>query len=64
MKSPILIFILLVVFKLAVAADEPLDMDLLEWLGETAEAEELGVDIENLLQSQEDSEQKTEENSQ
>lgn len=37
------------------AADENPDMDFLEWLGQVAEVEALGVDIDNLLDSQETS---------
>jgi hypothetical protein len=36
------------------AAEKPLDIDFLEWLGQMAEVEELGVDIEQLLVSKED----------
>lgn len=35
------------------AADEPLDSEFLEWLGQMAEVEDLGVDIEQLLLSKE-----------
>jgi hypothetical protein len=35
------------------AAEEPLDLEFLEWLGQMAEVEELGVDIEQLLRSKE-----------
>ena len=38
---------------IARAAEEPLDLEFLEWLGQTAEVEELGVDIEQWLLSKE-----------
>jgi hypothetical protein len=44
---------LLMVTALTRAADEPLDLEFLEWLGQMAEVEELGVDIEQLLLSKE-----------
>ena len=44
---------LLMVTALTTAAEEPLDLDFLEWLGQMAEVEELGVDIEQLLLSKE-----------
>ncbi len=37
----------------AQANDEELDLEFLEWLGQTAEIEELGVDIDNLLLAKE-----------
>ncbi len=64
MKISSIVFVLLLFSKPASATDEPLDMAFLEWLGETADAEELGLDINKLIQLHEDSEQKTEENSQ
>ena len=44
---------LLMVTALTTAAEEPLDLEFLEWLGQMAEVEELGVDIEQLLLSKE-----------
>ena len=44
---------LLLLCALARAADEPLDLEFLEWLGQLTEVEELGVDIEQLLLSKE-----------
>ncbi|MFT4727431.1 MAG: hypothetical protein ACI9UN_001926 [Granulosicoccus sp.] len=38
---------------LARSAEEPLDLEFLEWLGQLAEVEEFGVDIEQLLLSKE-----------
>ena len=38
---------------IARSAEEPLDVEFLEWLGQMAEVEELGVDIEQLLMSKE-----------
>ena len=35
------------------ANDEALDAEFLEWLGQVAEVEELGVDINGLLDAQE-----------
>lgn len=44
--------IALLLFSTALhAAEEPLDLEFLEWLGQMAEVEELGVDIEKLLPS-------------
>lgn len=37
----------------AQSAEEPLDPEFLEWLGQMAEVEELGVDIEQFLLSRE-----------
>lgn len=44
---------LLLCCAVARAADEPLDLEFLEWLGQMAEVEDLGVDIEQLLLSKE-----------
>jgi hypothetical protein len=44
---------LLMLSAVARAAEEPLDLEFLEWLGQMAEVEELGVDIEQLLRSKE-----------
>jgi hypothetical protein len=44
---------LLMVTALTRAAEQPLDLEFLEWLGQMAEVEELGVDIEQLLLSKE-----------
>jgi len=46
------------------AQTESLDLAFLEWLGETAELEEMGVDIEQLIQDKEDSAPNSEENTQ
>ncbi len=35
------------------ASDELVDIEFLEWLGQTAEVEELGMDINALLEEQE-----------
>ncbi len=64
MLKSIAIIFTLTLSKLVFASEEPLDIAFLEWLGETAEVEELGVDIGKLLQIQEDSAPKSEENSQ
>ena len=64
MKLSSIVLLLLLFSKLASATDEPLDMAFLEWLGETADAEEIGLDIDTLIQLQEDSERKSEEKSQ
>ncbi len=37
------------------AADENPDMDFLEWLGQVAEVEAMGVDIDELIDSQDTS---------
>ena len=34
-------------------AEESLDMEFLEWLGQTASIDELGIDVDLLLQQQE-----------
>lgn len=64
MQKSSVIFLMLIFSTLALATEEPLDMAFLEWLGETADVEELGVDIDKLLESRENSEQKPEEKSQ
>ena len=64
MQKSSVIFLMLMFSTLALATEEPLDMAFLEWLGETADVEELGVDIDKLLESRENSEQKPEEKSQ
>lgn len=47
------------------ASDENPDMEFLEWLGQVTEVEELGVDIENLMDSRsEDSDESEQEQSQ
>lgn len=45
--------VLLLFSALALAADEPLDLEFLEWLGQMTEVEDFGVDIEQLLLSKE-----------
>ncbi len=64
MQKSSVIFLMLMFSTLALATEEPLDMAFLEWLGETADVEALGVDIDKLLESRENSEQKPEEKSQ
>lgn len=59
-----LLIIMTMYSNTATASDEPLDVAFLEWLGETAEVEELGMDIDKLIESKEDSAQQPEENSQ
>ncbi|MFT6304618.1 MAG: hypothetical protein ACI9XK_003656 [Granulosicoccus sp.] len=44
---------LFVLSGVAQSAEEPLDPEFLEWLGQMAEVEELGVDIEQFLLSRE-----------
>ena len=48
-------FILGIIMLSAVchAEDETLDVEFLEWLGQVAEVEELGVDVNGLLDAQE-----------
>ena len=50
----------------ALAAEEPLEIEFLEWLGASSEVENLGVDIDSLIQEQEQqgSESQSEESSQ
>lgn len=45
--------VLLLFSALALATDEPLDLEFLEWLGQMTEVEDFGVDIEQLLLSKE-----------
>ncbi len=60
-KSSLLIMALIFIDNLEANEEEAFDLDFLEWLGETAEIEEIGVDIDELLKQQEQSEeQKTE----
>lgn len=56
--------IILMLSNSVFAQTESLDLAFLEWLGETAELEELGVDIEQLIQNKEDSVPNSEENTQ
>lgn len=64
LKSSVILMVL-IISKNALAAEESLDLAFLEWLGETAEIEELGIDIDTLLQQLENNkEQKSEESSQ
>lgn len=44
---------LILLAVIANADDEALDAEFLEWLGQAAEVEELGVDINGLLDAQE-----------
>jgi len=63
-KACVLIMMLLTP-NAVLATEESLDLAFLEWLGETAEMEEMGIDIDKLLQQQEqDAEQESEELSQ
>ena len=39
--------------KTVISAEEALDVEFLEWLGQTAEIEDLGMDIGKLIESQE-----------
>lgn len=43
-----------------VKAEEELDLEFLEWLGQTAEVEELGVDVDKWLLSKQQSDQSQE----
>ena len=48
------IFAMSILFFCSIAeAEDSLDAAFLEWLGQTAELEELGVDIESLIEEQE-----------
>lgn len=54
---------MLVISCSLVRADQPLDADFLEWLGQTAEVAEMGVDVESLISEREEKEEyKDEEN--
>lgn len=63
LRASVLLFMMLF-FKNSLAAEESLDLAFLEWLGQTAEVEELGVDIEELLLQKEGSQDTLEEKSQ
>ena len=64
MHRPSVILIILMLSNSVFAQTESLDLAFLEWLGETAELEEMGVDIEQLIQDKEDSAPNSEENTQ
>jgi len=63
MLKPSLLILILTFSKVSLATEESLDLEFLEWLGETAELEEMGLDIDELLQKQ-DAEGSSEEKSQ
>ena len=48
--------------KICLAADESLDAAFLEWLGQVTEVEELGMNIDELLQQDDDLPNKDENN--
>lgn len=55
-KQAMLIAVILYVFgQNTVQAEEELDLEFLEWLGQTAEVEELGVDVDKWLISKQQS---------
>lgn len=55
-KQAILIAVILFVLgQNTVQAEEELDLEFLEWLGQTAEVEELGVDVDKWLISKQQS---------
>ena len=58
------VLIILMLSNSVYAETDSLDLVFLEWLGETAELEEMGVDIEQLIQDKEDSAPNSEENTQ
>lgn len=53
--------LLLVITNQSLAAEEPPDVAFLEWLGQITEIEELGVDISELLNQNENQESNKEE---
>ena len=56
-KQAMLIAVILYVFgqNTVQAEEEELDLEFLEWLGQTAEVEELGVDVDKWLISKQQS---------
>jgi len=55
-KQAMLIAVILYVLgQNTVQAEEELDLEFLEWLGQTAEVEELGVDVDKWLISKQQS---------
>lgn len=55
-KQAVLIAVILFVLGQNTArAEEELDLEFLEWLGQTAEVEELGVDVDKWLISKQQS---------
>lgn len=48
-----LAFMLVITSNYCMSADEVLDADFFEWLGQVVEVEELGVNINELIQQQE-----------
>ncbi len=55
-KQAMLIAVILYVLgQSTVQAEEELDLEFLEWLGQTAEVEELGVDVDKWLISKQQS---------
>lgn len=55
-KQATLIAVVLILLSLNRAiAEEELDLEFLEWLGQTAEVEELGVDVDKWLLSKQQS---------
>ena len=45
------------------ASEESPDMEFLEWLGQVAEVEALGVDVDNIMDTQEESKETEQEQS-
>ncbi len=54
-QAMLIAVILLVLGQNTVQAEEELDLEFLEWLGQTAEVEELGVDVDKWLISKQQS---------
>ncbi len=54
-QAMLIAVILFVLSQNTVQAEEELDLEFLEWLGQTAEVEELGVDVDKWLISKQQS---------
>lgn len=54
-QAMLIAVILFVLGQNTVQAEEELDLEFLEWLGQTAEVEELGVDVDKWLISKQQS---------
>ncbi|MFK8076965.1 MAG: hypothetical protein AB8B84_10295 [Granulosicoccus sp.] len=54
-QAMLIAVILFVIGQNTVQAEEELDLEFLEWLGQTAEVEELGVDVDKWLISKQQS---------
>lgn len=53
MRTLLILAAMIVFSKTTTGSDENPDMDFLEWLGQVSDVEELGVDVDDLLELQE-----------